>query len=82
MEVASVIGEYIQRELLRRSDVRLGADTRVLGDGLLDSLQTVELVLFLEREFGVQVDPEEVTEENFATLRAIAGLVERKLREG
>lgn len=55
-------------------------DQPLIRDGLLTSLMVVELALFLEERFGVDIDDMDVTEENFATLGAIADLVDRKRR--
>jgi acyl carrier protein len=39
----------------------------------------VELVMFLEERFGIMVEDEELDEENFGSVNAIAGLVAGKL---
>jgi acyl carrier protein len=44
----------------------------------MTSLQTVELVVFLEDTFGIVVEDEEFDEENFGSVDAIATLVESK----
>ncbi len=53
-------------------------DYPLIESGLLTSLDTLELILFLEQEFEITIDDEDVTEENFRSLRAIAGLVSRR----
>jgi acyl carrier protein len=53
-------------------------DELLIEKGYLTSLQTVELVMFLEDRFGINVEDEEFSEENFGTIRAIAELVESK----
>ncbi len=79
MEVIPVVREFITEELLRRRDLALADDVLLIEDGYLTSLQTVEILMFLEKQFQVEVDPEEVNEDNFRSLKTIAGLVERKL---
>jgi acyl carrier protein len=44
----------------------------------IDSLGLVRLVAFLESELGYQVEDEELTAENFATLRKLGQLVASK----
>jgi acyl carrier protein len=46
--------------------------------GIVDSMGMMELIDFLEEQFGVQPADDEITEENFATLARIAGFVARK----
>ena len=53
-------------------------DELLIENGVMTSLQTVELVTFLEDEFGIVVEDDEFDEENFGSVDAIAALVEGK----
>ena len=53
-------------------------DEALIENGVLTSLQTVELVTFLEERFDIMVEDEEFDEENFGSVEAIAGLVASK----
>jgi methoxymalonate biosynthesis acyl carrier protein len=53
-------------------------DEPLIENGVLTSLQTVELVTFLEERFEIIVEDEEFDEENFGSVEAIAGLVASK----
>ena len=53
-------------------------DEPLIEKGYLTSLQTVELVMFMEDRFGIMIEDEELSEENFASVRAIAELVTSK----
>lgn len=53
-------------------------DYPLIDKGVLTSLQTVELLMFMEDEFGVTVEDEDLNEENFATVTDIAELVSKK----
>jgi acyl carrier protein len=50
----------------------------LIENGVLTSLQTVELVTFLEDRFGILVEDDEFDEENFGSVEAVARLVESK----
>jgi methoxymalonate biosynthesis acyl carrier protein len=52
--------------------------TDLIGDGVLTSLQTVELVTYLDERFGVEISDDEFVEENFRSIDTIAQLVESK----
>ena len=56
----------------------LPVDEPLIEKGYLTSLQTVELVMFMEDRFGIVVEDEELDEENFGSIRAIAELVASK----
>jgi methoxymalonate biosynthesis acyl carrier protein len=53
-------------------------DEPLIENGVLTSLQTVELVTFLEERFDILVEDEEFDEENFGSVEAIASLVASK----
>ena len=53
-------------------------DDDLFGNGYLNSLFAMELVLFVEREFAVAVGNTDLDPDNFRSVNAIAGFVERK----
>jgi acyl carrier protein len=57
---------------------QLTDDYPLLDAGVVDSLGLFEIVQFLEAECSVEIADDELVPENFATLSAIAKLVERK----
>jgi methoxymalonate biosynthesis acyl carrier protein len=68
------------KEFLRRymNDYDLGADEDIFALGFVNSMFAMQLVLFIEQEFGISVDDEDLEIENFQTINRIAQLVERK----
>ena len=79
MEVKALIKGHILNEIIQNGDLQIGDDTPLIDEGYLTSLQAVELVMFLEDQFQVEIDPIEVDEENFRDLTSITELVEGKL---
>ena len=79
--IMSTIDEFIRTQLLQVRDLRLTEDTPLIEHGYITSLQAVELVLFLEERFQIEISPEEVTEEGFKNLRTLTNLVQEKLAE-
>ena len=57
----------------------LTASTPLVSGGILDSLATLELVSYLETQFGIQLEAHEVDVERLDTLDRIAALVASKL---
>ena len=72
---AAVIG-YLKD----KTQNKIEPDTDLFAAGVLDSMEVMETIHFLETKFGIEVDPEEIAEENFRTAAAMAALVEPKLR--
>jgi acyl carrier protein len=60
-----------------RQDLKDDDDVFALGFG--NSLFAFQLVTFVENEFGIEIDSEDLDMKNFRSIQAIAGLVERKL---
>lgn len=59
-------------------EVRDDADLRLYDLGILDSLRTVELILALSADFGIDVSPAEFDREAWATPGLIVAEVERR----
>lgn len=55
-------------------------DDPIVEMGLVDSLGLFKVIGFVEDQFGVQVAPEEILMENFATVNAIVRLIRAKQR--
>lgn len=45
---------------------------------IVDSVKTLELIMFIEETFGFSVDNDDAVPENFDTVNAIVAYVERK----
>jgi acyl carrier protein len=77
--VASDITIRIQSFLQQRfQDHTFEPDEEIFGTGRVNSLFAMQLVLFVEKEFGVQVGDEDLSLENFRTIRAMDRMVSRK----
>jgi acyl carrier protein len=79
--VRDAVVHYIRENFLyARPDYVLGDDARLLDDGIVDSMGAVELVAFLQDQFGIAIPDDEITEDNFGSIAAIATFVGRKRR--
>jgi len=56
----------------------LGDNDPLLENGIVDSMGVLDIVSFLEAEFGVIASDDELIPENFRTIQSIAGYVEKK----
>ena len=75
-DARAAIRGWLQENVTGGRDV--ANDELLIENGVMTSLQTVELVTFLEDEFGITVEDDEFDEENFGSVEAIAGLVASK----
>jgi acyl carrier protein len=65
--------------LYLRPDVELSDGDDFLALGIIDSLGFVELVEEVQSRYEIAIGDVEITEENFGSIEAIAGFVEKKL---
>jgi acyl carrier protein len=73
------IRRFIETSFLFRADRQgLGDDESLLGAGLIDSTGILELVSYLEAEFGIIVQDEEIVPENLDSVRLIGAYVDHK----
>ena len=75
-DARSAIRRWLQENVTGGRDV--ANDEPLIENGVMTSLQTVELVTFLEDEFNIMIEDDEFDEENFGSVDAIATLVEGK----
>lgn len=54
-------------------------DTLIFVKGIFDSMGFISLINFIEDKFAVKAKDSELLEDNFESIDAIAGFVERKL---
>ena len=71
--------DYVVENFLYMRKVKTVAeDESLLRSGVITSLGMMEVVAWVEEAFGLTVDPDEITEQNFDTLRGIARFVSAK----
>lgn len=55
------------------------ADTDLFKGGYVNSLFALEIVMYLEKEFGIKLKNKDIKEKNFKTVKDIAAVIERYL---
>ena len=55
-------------------------DASFLNEGIVDSMNVLELVMFVEQNFGVKVDDADIVPDNFDSVTKLATYVEGKTR--
>ena len=79
--IESRLREFISRNFLyAQTDTPLRGNDSLLEKGIIDSTGVLELVAFLEKEYGIEVEDEELTPENLDSVHNLVAFVERKLR--
>jgi acyl carrier protein len=79
MAHAAKIRQYIQDNLLYGDTVALDDSASLLDAGIIDSTGAMELVAFLETQFGIRIDDRDLVPENLDSIAAMDAFVSRKL---
>ena len=83
----TLVTDSLQAELTTLFTKRLGVevpspDTDLLATGRLDSVGFVELLVQLEKRFGLRVELDDVEVEHFRSLAAIAAFITERRAAG
>ncbi len=78
-EIAQAVHRYILGEFLPGEDPsELTEQTPLITGGILDSISTLKLVVFLEDRFHITVEAHEAGVEHLDSIRDISAFVARK----
>lgn len=78
MSTTERVRQFIETNFYIANKSLLLDETSLLEKGMVDSTGIMEVVAFLESEFGVQVDDTEILPENLDSIGRIAAFVTRK----
>jgi acyl carrier protein len=78
-DIAKVVHHFILQEFLPGEDPEeLTPSTPLITGGILDSISTLKLVVFLEEHFGISIEAFEAGVEHLDSIAQIASLVAAK----
>jgi acyl carrier protein len=76
-EVQNLVKSHIETELASGRNIRLELDTDLTG--IVDSTGVLELAVWIENTFGFAVEIEEITAEDFGSVRALASWIRKSV---
>ena len=79
MTTKQAIQAYVAENFLFSSNgFDLSDDASLLDEGIVDSTGVLELVLFVEEQFNIEVQDNEIVPDNFDSVNRLAAYIERK----
>mgnify|MGYP005845680563 CR=1 FL=1 len=79
MDVRTEIHRFLEEYFILDGKLSsLGDDASFLENGIIDSTGMLELVLFVEETFGIEVEDDEVLPSNFDSVNQLYAYVARK----
>ncbi len=75
-DIKKILLNYINRS---NATKKIEADDDLFETGIVHSLFAMQLILFIEKEFDIEIDDEELDFEKIKTINDIVDLVSKKL---
>ncbi|MBD3380397.1 MAG: acyl carrier protein [Candidatus Omnitrophica bacterium] len=76
-DMENKIREFISLRFMRGKGTVSDSES-LFSSGIVDSLKLMELIAFVEKEYGISVNMNEVTVNNFDSINSICGLIKSK----
>lgn len=64
--------------IMGRKDIVLDPEKSLIESGIMDSTGVLELVMFLEEKFSIEIDDEELIPENLDTIQNLVNFLQKK----
>ena len=78
MSIESEIQQFLQDRFPDRR-TEFNPNTALITTGLIDSFDILELLEFVEEKFRISLKSDELVQENFDSINALANLVAKKI---
>lgn len=78
MDVQARVKQFIVENFYVSDPAELAAETSLITGGYVDSTGMLEVITFLEGEFGIRIKDQEMVPENLESIGQIAAFVARK----
>ena len=76
-EIEDLVKSHIETELSSAGNLRLELDTDLVG--IIDSTGVLELAVWIENTFGYSVEIDQISPEDFGSVRALAAWIRRSV---
>ena len=71
MKNIELVSDFVKENFLMGNGFKFDMDTNLFEKGILDSTGIIELISFIEQNFEITIDDEELVLDNFSTLKSI-----------
>jgi acyl carrier protein len=81
-ETMQALSRYIAEQVLKQPKRAIDPEMKLISSGVIDSLGLVDLVIFVEDQFGVTIADSELNAQTFDCLKDLATLIETRKSSG
>lgn len=75
------IRDFLTNNFIFDQSAQLGLEDSLMGNGIVDSTGILEVIMWVESNFGIHVEDSEVLPENFDSILSIKNYAVRKMDE-
>jgi acyl carrier protein len=72
--------QFIAGDILKQPGRQIRPDEPLISSGLVDSFSLIDLSLYVQDQYQVQLDDTELTAETFDTLDQLAALIRSRMK--
>ena len=77
--VREQVRDFVWRNFLCNSAISVGDDSSLMEQGIIDETGVLELLMFIEETYGIQVDEVDLIPENFDSIDRISSYIADQL---
>ena len=79
-EIRNKLLDFIVENFLVEKD-EIDLDKSLVDEGIIDSTGLVEIIAFIEEEFSIKVEDEQMTRDNFGSVVKIIDFIEKEIHQ-
>jgi len=79
MDIVDDIRTFMANQLSIPNAKELDPETALVREGIIDSIEVMQIVMFIEGRFGIEIDETEILPANFRSLNAMGAYVRSKI---
>jgi acyl carrier protein len=80
VEIEEQLREFLTNNFIFDQAFQLGPDDSLMENSIVDSTGVLELIMWLETNFGISVEDSEVLPDNLDSVRFLTSYIHRKLQ--
>ena len=73
-----LLNDFIVSEFLNDKPGTITVNDNLIEDGVIDSLAILMLIKYIEEQFSITIEPDDVTLDNFESVATITRLIEKR----
>jgi acyl carrier protein len=79
MQLKQNLKQYILDEYFpENSNEQISDDINLIENGILDSLAVLKLVAYIEDQYNITLEPDEIDPDNLNSINAISSIINKK----